>query len=489
MTTGEKIKFERLKAGYTQEQLAEKLLVSRQAIAKWESGRGVPDIENLRALATFFDLSFDDLLNPDGKKKPGKKRAKAEGEKGNKPRYILLVIVIALLLVAVILAVILFGNGKFLFGATNGSMSETSSKDTSSVNTSHSTSSEDSSSHGSTSPTPSSSSYTPTPPISSIVSSDIGNNDYNEPPQENLGTVLTSQQLTYTLSGGKATITDADENLSGDVIIPAAIDGCPVVAIGENAFAGCLMTNVVISEGIESIGYCAFMSCAYLESVVIPKTVETIEEGAFFYSRLLNITVDPHNQNYYMKNGCLIEKETGTLVASVGNNITTPAGIRRIGEGVFYLYAGYATTVTIPESVVEIGKRAFGEGFSLTISNLPANLKVIDASAFWCCTFYENFIIPDTVTKIGRNAFGETTVKNVKLGKGISKIEQHLFECSKVETIRIPKNVTEIGDQAFRECRRLTDVYFEGTEQDRNNMLIGTDNEYLLNANWHYESY
>lgn len=62
MTTGEKIKTARQNSGYTQEQLAEKLSVSRQAVAKWEADRGVPDIENLKAIAAFFDFSVDDLV-------------------------------------------------------------------------------------------------------------------------------------------------------------------------------------------------------------------------------------------------------------------------------------------------------------------------------------------------------------------------------------------------------------------------------------------
>ena len=65
MTIGEKIKNMRQELGYTQEQLANKLLVSRQAIAKWESDRGVPDIENLKTIAKFFDLSVDYLVNDD----------------------------------------------------------------------------------------------------------------------------------------------------------------------------------------------------------------------------------------------------------------------------------------------------------------------------------------------------------------------------------------------------------------------------------------
>ncbi|MEC5189682.1 XRE family transcriptional regulator [Geobacillus thermodenitrificans] len=46
MTLGEKIKKARTEAGLSQEQLSEKLGVSRSAVAKWESGKGLPDIDN-----------------------------------------------------------------------------------------------------------------------------------------------------------------------------------------------------------------------------------------------------------------------------------------------------------------------------------------------------------------------------------------------------------------------------------------------------------
>lgn len=58
----EKIKTLRKQAQLSQEQLAEKLHVSRQAITKWETGAGVPDIENLRAVSALFGLSLDELL-------------------------------------------------------------------------------------------------------------------------------------------------------------------------------------------------------------------------------------------------------------------------------------------------------------------------------------------------------------------------------------------------------------------------------------------
>lgn len=53
----------RKKSGLTQEELGEKLYVSRAAISKWESGRGYPNIDSLRCLAKFFNLTVDELLS------------------------------------------------------------------------------------------------------------------------------------------------------------------------------------------------------------------------------------------------------------------------------------------------------------------------------------------------------------------------------------------------------------------------------------------
>lgn len=65
MSLGAKIKDGRSRAGLTQQQLAEKVHVSRQAVSKWESDRGVPDVVNLQALAALFDTTVDALLADD----------------------------------------------------------------------------------------------------------------------------------------------------------------------------------------------------------------------------------------------------------------------------------------------------------------------------------------------------------------------------------------------------------------------------------------
>ncbi len=62
-TLGEKLRSARKNAGLTQEQLAVKLMVSRQAITKWEADKGMPDIENLKSLSQLLGVSIDYLLD------------------------------------------------------------------------------------------------------------------------------------------------------------------------------------------------------------------------------------------------------------------------------------------------------------------------------------------------------------------------------------------------------------------------------------------
>lgn len=59
----EKLQELRKQKGLTQEELAEALYVSRTAISKWESGRGVPSIDSLKSISKYFSVSIDSLLS------------------------------------------------------------------------------------------------------------------------------------------------------------------------------------------------------------------------------------------------------------------------------------------------------------------------------------------------------------------------------------------------------------------------------------------
>lgn len=65
MKLGLKIKFYRTKQGFTQEQLANKLLVSRKTISSWENDRSSPDLETLSRLSSIFNITLDELLHQD----------------------------------------------------------------------------------------------------------------------------------------------------------------------------------------------------------------------------------------------------------------------------------------------------------------------------------------------------------------------------------------------------------------------------------------
>ena len=63
MELHEKLQTLRKQKGLTQEELAAELFVSRTAISKWESGRGYPSIDSLKAISGFFSITIDELLS------------------------------------------------------------------------------------------------------------------------------------------------------------------------------------------------------------------------------------------------------------------------------------------------------------------------------------------------------------------------------------------------------------------------------------------
>ena len=136
--------------------------------------------------------------------------------------------------------------------------------------------------------------------------------------------------LTYVSDGSGITITKCDSAASGELVIPAEIDGMPVKSIGSNAFYNCTgLTDVTIPDGVESIGMQAFLGCDSLTEVTIPSSVTVL--GATVFRSCKNLTTvtfagaqPPDIKGKYLFNYC--EKLT-TILVPAGSEATYEAAL------------------------------------------------------------------------------------------------------------------------------------------------------------------
>ncbi|WP_400232591.1 leucine-rich repeat domain-containing protein, partial [Methanomethylophilus alvi] len=202
-----------------------------------------------------------------------------------------------------------------------------------------------------------------------------------------------------------------------------------VTSIGDDAFYGCTsLASVVIGDGVTSIGSYAFCRCSSLVSVTIPDSVTFIGNEAF--------------------RGC-------SSLAS----ITIPDGVTSIGHAAFFECFPLAS-VTIPDSVTSIGSSAFYRCTGLKEIVIGNGVTSIGDSAFEKCTSLVSVTIPDSVTSIGNEAFyGCSSLTSVTIPDSVTSICYWAFrECSSLTSVTIPDSVTYLGICAFYGCSSLTSI-------------------------------
>ena len=110
MEIEKRLKDARVKAGLTQEQVAEKVMVSRQTISNWENGKSLPDIISIMNLSDLYQISLDELLKGDTKMKE-KIEKDVKVAKGNK--RLILTTAVLLFVVAIIYLISTLVGGAF----------------------------------------------------------------------------------------------------------------------------------------------------------------------------------------------------------------------------------------------------------------------------------------------------------------------------------------------------------------------------------------
>ena len=245
------------------------------------------------------------------------------------------------------------------------------------------------------------------------------------------------------------------------VILPESI-----TSIGNGAFFNCSsLTEITIPSSVTSIGDSAF-SYSAVESILIPKSVETIGFGAFAFCPLKAYSVEADNANYASKGGVLYNSDCSKLIvypAGAATSFEIPSGVTEIGDAAFYGCV-LLTDVTIPNSVTTIGNSAFDTCKSLKSVSIPGTVTSIGDSAFSNCDGLTSIIIPESVTSIGDFAFESCdALANVTISNGVQKIGNYAFSsCDGLTSIVIPDSVTSIGDHSFSSCVKLENVTLSG---------------------------
>ena len=221
-----------------------------------------------------------------------------------------------------------------------------------------------------------------------------------------------------------------------------------VTSIGNSAFTGCkYLQSVDIAQSVTSIGQAAFKDCVSLESLHIPKNVKSIKSDTFRHcGALQSIVVDEGNEVYDSRENCnaLIETKTDTLLLG-SNNATIPNGIKKIKTKAFYNCSDLKA-IDFPESLVDIDDYAFYGCSSLNGVRIPNGMTSVSSFAFSNCKSLENIYIPESVEVIYYRAFGGSSAKNltVPCSTNIGGLS-----CSGLEHVTITKGTGEMINYSY----------------------------------------
>ncbi|MBO7150745.1 MAG: leucine-rich repeat domain-containing protein, partial [Clostridia bacterium] len=245
--------------------------------------------------------------------------------------------------------------------------------------------------------------------------------------------------------------------------------------IGESAFEGCTgLQNITFGNGIETIDERAFYECTALEEVVLPDGLKTLEEYAFAYCSSLKKVTIPATLTY-CGTGAFEENTAlqGIYIFDIAAwcNIEFPSRTANplyFGAGKLYLNGTVYSTLTLPESVTEIGDYAFAGCKSLRTAVIPSFVTKIGCGTFVDCpniayNAYDNAYYVGTeenpyliLVKVKRKDISSCTIHADTVYIGAYAFEN----CTAITNISVPANVIAVGEGAFYNIRTLSTISF-----------------------------
>lgn len=228
------------------------------------------------------------------------------------------------------------------------------------------------------------------------------------------------------------------------------------ITIGKKAFAGSKnLTSIVIPNSVNRIQNEAFMNVP-LSTIEIPNSIVYLEELALKDCNSLKAIYGKYSSQ---DNKCLIYNNTimkyATAVTDETFNI--PDGVKTIGKWAFY--GGKFKTIKLPNTITNIKDYAFYNCRKLENIDISDNLLTIGDAAFMLCLNLTSINLPNKVTSIGSQAF---------------------LQCMKLETFKLPYSVKSIGEQTFSYCQNLKKLYCHSIEPPTIYPKYGTNYGYSL---------
>ena len=268
-----------------------------------------------------------------------------------------------------------------------------------------------------------------------------------------------------------------------------------VTSIGYRTFYGCSsLASVTIPNSVTSIVDYAFEDCSSLTSVTIGNSVTSIGWHAFLgCPSITSIVVDKNNTTYDSRENCnaIIETASNTLIAGCQKTII-PNSVTSIGDYAFYSCSGltspiynahcfaymptsYSGAYAIQDGIKQIAGGAFSKCSELTSITIPNSVTSIGRKAFYGCTNLTDIIwnakkcsdfsyVKEGWGKYVSEIFEYSKIKSFTFGNDVEYIPAYLcLMMSNLTSVIIPNSVTNIGLRAFAGCSALDTISINAT--------------------------